>query len=99
MLGIKIIFRLYNLFLTLQQTPTTLSILQPTDGRIIIPVAQLNLTLNMSCYLEHKTGQLQGNGLKIMMCYIPLVTVTPYIPCHSGQERNCLVLPTWFKVS
>jgi len=27
----------------------------------------------MSCSLEYKTGQLQGNGLKILMCYIPLI--------------------------
>jgi hypothetical protein len=28
-----------------------------------------------------------------------LRTDTPPVLCHSGQERNCLMLPSWFKVT
>jgi hypothetical protein len=31
------------------------------------------ITLNMRYRLSHQTGQLQGNGVKVLMWYIPLV--------------------------
>jgi hypothetical protein len=52
----------------------------------------------MRCSLSHQRGLLLENGVKILKCYIPLVRIL-LMYCHNGQERNCLMLPSQFKLS
>jgi hypothetical protein len=60
------------------------------DGGTFSPQtpAQPNYTLNVRCSLSHPTGQIQCNGVKVLMCYMPLVHILMY---YVTANRNVIV--------